>query len=423
MPQRRAASRRRALGRIRPARRTVGRRARQRDSEPDGHVESGGGPRDADCGRAAGSSSTTPGPRHLPEGWAVSFEALALLLVGLLVVPLTLAGYVALEKRTSRYGVRFTNLDVLALVLEERRPWGRHVPAALLPAAVAALFVALARPEITVAAPQERATVVLLVDVSGSMRAEDVAPSRLEAARAAMHAFLDRVPKEIRVSVVAFSDGPEVIVPPTADRDLIRSGVDLLDSRLRHRPGRRARARRGARRRRGGGGRDREGSRRRRWQVAGRRPAALRRQADAGRAHPGRGRRPRTRGACAGVRDRIGHGYRHDRGLPLRPAADGERAARPRNAAAGGRHHRRRVLRRAGRGAAERRLRAAGLAGRAGRRAAGGERRLRRRRRPARPRRHRDRHRSRAAAAERGAEGLRPRPPEADAGGGGGGGG
>ena len=158
----------------------------------------------------------------------MSFEAPALLLVGLLVVPLTLAGYVALEKRTSRYGVRFTNLDVLASVLEERRPWGRHVPAALLLAAVAALFVALARPEITVAAPQERATVVLLVDVSGSMRAEDVAPSRLEAARAAMHAFLDRVPKEIRVSVVAFSDGPEVIVPPTADRDLIRSGVDLL---------------------------------------------------------------------------------------------------------------------------------------------------------------------------------------------------
>ena len=128
--------------------------------------------------------------RSTPSAGGVCSELrrLRLLLVGLLVVPLTLAGYVALEKRTSRYGVRFTNLDVLALVLEERRPWGRHVPAALLLAAVAALFVALARPEITVAAPQERATVVLLVDVSGSMRAEDVAPSRLEAARAAMHA-------------------------------------------------------------------------------------------------------------------------------------------------------------------------------------------------------------------------------------------
>jgi Ca-activated chloride channel family protein len=157
----------------------------------------------------------------------VSFESPALL-VGLLLVPLALLGYLALERRSSRYGVRFTNLDVLASVVEERRPWGRHLPAALLLAAVAALLIALARPTVTVAAPQERATVVLLVDVSGSMRAEDVAPTRLEAARAAMHTFLDKVPKEIRVAVVAFSDGPEVVVPPTADRNLARAGIDLL---------------------------------------------------------------------------------------------------------------------------------------------------------------------------------------------------
>ena len=128
----------------------------------------------------------------------MSFEAPALL-VALLVVPLAVGAYVVLERRTSRYGVSFSNLDVLAAVVQERRPWGRHLPAALLLAAVAALCIALARPTVTVAAPQERATVVLLVDVSGSMRAEDVAPSRLEAARAAMHSFLDRVPKQIRV--------------------------------------------------------------------------------------------------------------------------------------------------------------------------------------------------------------------------------
>jgi Ca-activated chloride channel family protein len=157
----------------------------------------------------------------------VSFESPALL-VGLLLVPIALLGYLALERRSSRYGVRFTNLDVLASVVEERRPWGRHLAAALLLAAVAALLIALARPTVTVAAPQERATVVLLVDVSGSMRAEDVAPTRLEAARAAMHSFLDKVPKEIRVAVVAFSDGPEVVVPPTADRNLARAGIDLL---------------------------------------------------------------------------------------------------------------------------------------------------------------------------------------------------
>jgi Ca-activated chloride channel homolog len=157
----------------------------------------------------------------------MSFESPALL-IGLLLVPLALLGYLALERRSSRYGVRFTNLDVLASVVEERRPWGRHLTAALLLAAVAALLIALARPTVTVAAPQERATVVLLVDVSGSMRAEDVAPTRLEAARAAMHTFLDKVPKEIRVAVVAFSDGPEVVVPPTSDRNLARAGIDLL---------------------------------------------------------------------------------------------------------------------------------------------------------------------------------------------------
>ena len=157
----------------------------------------------------------------------MSFES-PTLLVALLLVPVAVFGYLALERRSSRYGVRFTNVDVLASVLEERRPWGRHVPAALLLAAVAALLVALARPTVTVAAPQERATVVLLVDVSGSMRAEDVAPSRLEAARAAMHSFLEKVPKEIRVAVVAFSDGPEVVVPPTSDRNLARAGIDLL---------------------------------------------------------------------------------------------------------------------------------------------------------------------------------------------------
>ena len=157
----------------------------------------------------------------------MSFESPALL-IGLLLVPLALFGYLALERRSSRYGVRFSNLDVLASVVEERRPWGRHLPARCSSQPSRRCCIALARPTVTVAAPQERATVVLLVDVSGSMRAEDVAPTRLEAARTAMHSFLDKVPKEIRVAVVAFSDGPEVVVPPTADRNLARAGIDLL---------------------------------------------------------------------------------------------------------------------------------------------------------------------------------------------------
>jgi Ca-activated chloride channel homolog len=157
----------------------------------------------------------------------MSFEA-PLLLVGLLVVPLALAGYILLQRRPSRYAVQFSNLGVLASVVEREREWRRHVPIVLLLAALAAVCVALARPTITVAAPQERATVVLLVDVSGSMRAGDVAPTRLDAARQAMLRFVEKVPKQLRVGVVAFSDGPEVITVPTQDRELLRAGINQL---------------------------------------------------------------------------------------------------------------------------------------------------------------------------------------------------
>jgi Ca-activated chloride channel homolog len=157
----------------------------------------------------------------------MSFEA-PVLLVGLLVVPLALAGYILLQRRPNRYAVQYSNLGVLASVVEREHEWRRHVPVALLLAALAAVCVALARPTITVAAPQERATVVLLVDVSGSMRADDVAPTRLDAAREAMLRFVDKVPKQLRVGVVAFSDGPEVITVPTNDRELLRAGINQL---------------------------------------------------------------------------------------------------------------------------------------------------------------------------------------------------
>ena len=157
----------------------------------------------------------------------MSFEA-PLLLLSLVVVPLAFAVYLLLQRGSSRYAVRYSNVDVLAAVVERGSSWARHIPAALLLAALAVLCVALARPTVTVAAPQEQATVVLVVDVSGSMRAEDVAPSRLEAAREAMRTFVDRVPKKVQVALVAFSDGPEVVTPPTTDRELLSAGIDYL---------------------------------------------------------------------------------------------------------------------------------------------------------------------------------------------------
>jgi Ca-activated chloride channel family protein len=157
----------------------------------------------------------------------VSFEAPALL-VGLLLVPLAAVGYWLFQRRKSRYAVRYPNVEVLAGVVGPRSAWKRHVPAALLLASLAALAIAFARPTITVQSPDERASVVLVVDISGSMRAQDVQPTRLAAAKEAMLGFLAHAPDTLRVGIVAFSNEPQVIVPPTLDRTELRQGIQLL---------------------------------------------------------------------------------------------------------------------------------------------------------------------------------------------------
>lgn len=157
----------------------------------------------------------------------MSFEAPALLLT-LLLVPLAAVGYWLLQRRPPRYAVRYTNLEVLAAVAGRRRAWRRHVPAALLLGALAALCVAFARPTVTVKTPNERASVVLVVDTSGSMRATDVKPTRLGAAKTAMKSFLERAPSSLRVGIVSFSDEAQVVVPPTVDRNQLLQGIDVL---------------------------------------------------------------------------------------------------------------------------------------------------------------------------------------------------
>ena len=157
----------------------------------------------------------------------MSFEAPELLLT-LLVVPLAAVGYWLLQRRPPRYAVRYTNLEVLAGVAGRRRVWRRQVPAALMLAALAALGVSLARPTVTVKAPNERASVVLVVDTSGSMRASDVKPTRLAAAKHAMHSFIEHAPSSLRVGIVSFSDEAQVVVPPTVDRAQLDQGIEVL---------------------------------------------------------------------------------------------------------------------------------------------------------------------------------------------------
>jgi Ca-activated chloride channel family protein len=156
----------------------------------------------------------------------VSF-AHPLLLLTLLVVPAAVALYVLAERRRMRYAIRFTNVDVLAGVVAGR-VWHRFVPLVLFLVAVAALCVGVARPERTTLVPRDRATVILVVDVSRSMEAKDVKPSRIGAAAAAVRLFLDKVPDRLQIGLIAFAGDPAVAAPPTTDHALVREALDTL---------------------------------------------------------------------------------------------------------------------------------------------------------------------------------------------------
>jgi Ca-activated chloride channel homolog len=157
----------------------------------------------------------------------VSFQW-PLMLLTLLALPLVLAGYVLAQRRPARYAVAFTNLDVLAEVADRSGAWRRRIPPALFLLALAALCLALARPEVAVSVERENATVVLAIDSSGSMLAEDVEPTRLGAAKAAVERFLERIPEQFRVGMVTFAAEPTVVTPPTRDRELVRQSLDFL---------------------------------------------------------------------------------------------------------------------------------------------------------------------------------------------------
>jgi Ca-activated chloride channel family protein len=149
-------------------------------------------------------------------------------LAALVIVPLTLAYLLIQNRRRARYAIAFTNLDVLASVVEQHRSWRRWVPVALLLLALATAATAVARPRAHLTVPEENATIVLVVDVSGSMRANDVKPSRLDAAVEAMQTFIAKLPKKVKVGLVAFSSTPEVLTQPTTDRQAISNGLSYL---------------------------------------------------------------------------------------------------------------------------------------------------------------------------------------------------
>jgi Ca-activated chloride channel homolog len=160
----------------------------------------------------------------------VSFGS-PLLLLTLAGIPLLVLAYAIGARHRERAAAEFASPAVMPSVAPHRPRWRRHLPYALYGVAIAALAVALARPEITVAVPDERASIVLATDTSGSMEATDVSPSRLVAAREAALEFIDDVPDAVRVGAVVFNHTVRAIESPTTQREPVRRALERFEPR------------------------------------------------------------------------------------------------------------------------------------------------------------------------------------------------
>lgn len=149
-------------------------------------------------------------------------------LAWLLLIPVLIVGYIWVVRRKKRTGMRYTNTAVLGAVIPKQSQWRRHLAVAMSLLSLAAIIVAWSRPNGVERVPRERATIVLVIDVSQSMRATDVKPSRMDAAKQLSKDFLASLPAKYNVSVVALSGNPAIKVPPTTDRTLATRAIDGL---------------------------------------------------------------------------------------------------------------------------------------------------------------------------------------------------
>lgn len=146
----------------------------------------------------------------------------------LALVPALVAAYWLLQRRRKKYALRYASLSLVRDALGRGPGMRRHIPPILFLIALTVMAFALARPQATVMLPSQQATVVLTIDVSGSMRANDLKPTRLDAAKAAALTFVEKQPKNVRIGVVSFSDSASIVQAPTDDRDAVVAAINRL---------------------------------------------------------------------------------------------------------------------------------------------------------------------------------------------------
>ena len=143
----------------------------------------------------------------------------------LLLVPILVGAYIALLRR-KKIAVRFADLGIVRQAIGPRQALRRHLPPALFLLALIAAIVAIARPSAMVTLPSEGRTIVLAIDVSLSMRATDIQPSRMVAAQAAAREFVQQVPADVKVAIVTFAGTALLVQPPTRDREELVAAID-----------------------------------------------------------------------------------------------------------------------------------------------------------------------------------------------------
>lgn len=150
------------------------------------------------------------------------------MLWSLLIVPVYIAIYLLVQRRRQKYALRYASLSLVKEALGRGPGFRRHIPPILFLLGITAMSLALARPVSTVILPSQQGTVILTMDVSGSMRAEDLNPNRMEASKAAARAFVENQPKNVRIGVVSFSNSASVVQAPTADRQAVLAAINRL---------------------------------------------------------------------------------------------------------------------------------------------------------------------------------------------------
>lgn len=144
----------------------------------------------------------------------------------LLLLPLLVVLYIWLLKRRRKSTVRLASLNVAKAALGRGPGWRRHVPPALMLIALGALLFAVSRPTAMITLPLAERTIILAMDVSGSMRAEDIKPNRLVASQEAAKTFVRALPREVRVGVISFAGTAAVVQAPTSSRDDVVAAID-----------------------------------------------------------------------------------------------------------------------------------------------------------------------------------------------------